>query len=200
MKNAILIPLLCLGISFAASAQQETLFRNGALGLTGIFGGTIHNSSYFQEEDWAYLRGGYFGLEFGRTLQVGWANYRLREDIPIAGTIDDYRMRYNGLMLGLTPDSHKLIHPKIGLIAGAGRVTFNSNDADRDNIYVVQPSLGVEVNVFTWFHLGLEGGYRMVSGVDDFAIDNSDLSTPFAQLDLRFGIFWGRKNRRNRNW
>ena len=193
MKNAFLISLLFIGISFSANAQQETLFKNGFLGLTGIYGGAVHNYSYFESaDDWARVRGGYFGVEFAKTLQIGWANYRLREDIPVEGTSTDYRIRYNGLMLGFTPNAEKLIHPKVNVVTGGGRVIFDENNNNRDNIYVIQPSLGVEVNVTKWFHLGLEGGYRMVSGVNHTGLENADLSTPFAQIDLRFGIFWGR--------
>ena len=192
MKNAILISLLCLGFAFSAQAQQETLFNSSPLGLTGIFGGVNHNFSYF-DDDWGQLRGGYGGLEFGRTFQIGWAGYRLREDIPIEGFNSSYRMRYNGLMLGITPNSKKLVHPKFGFVTGGGRLIIDDNDSNRDNIYVVQPSAGIEINVVKWFHLGLEGGYRLVTGVDAAGLDNSAVSTPFAQIDLRFGLFWGRR-------
>lgn len=194
MKNPILISLFSFLFVFTAAAQQETLFKNGFLGLSGIYGGSVHNYSYFDETDeWANLRGGYFGFEFGKTLQVGWARYRLRENVSIPGSADDFRMRFNGLMLGLTPQSHKVVHPKIGLVTGGGRLTLNENSNLRDNIYVVQPSIGAEINVFKWFHLGLEGGYRMVTGVNVDGLSNADVSAPFAQIDLRFGLFWGRR-------
>ena len=192
MKNAILISLFCIGTLFTANAQQETLFNKSPLGITGIFGGATHNFSYF-DEDWGKLRGGYFGLEFARTLQLGWARYRLTDDMPIEGSNSFFRMKYNGLMIGLTPQSEKVVHPKIGFVTGGGRLILDDIDSNKDNIYVVQPSAGVEINVFKWFHLGLEGGYRIVSGVDVDGLSNSDVSTPFAQIDLRFGLFWGRR-------
>lgn len=192
MKNAILISLFCLATVLSVNAQQETLFNKSPLGLSGIFGGSTHNYTYVND-DWARIRGGYFGVEFGQTLQIGAAHYRLREDVEIAGTNSDYRMRFSGLMLGLTPDSRKVVHPKIGFVTGGGRLTIDDFDTSNDNIYVVQPSAGLEINVVKWFHLGLEGGYRWVTGVDVPGLDNSDVSAPFAQIDLRFGIFWGRR-------
>ena len=66
------------------SAQEaETLFSRGGLGLSGIwYQRTFNFSSY--DTDWAYLRGGAIGLEFGRDVFLGWGRYRIQHDVPLA--------------------------------------------------------------------------------------------------------------------
>jgi len=49
----------------------------------------------------------------------------------------------------------------------------------------------LEVNVLEWFRLGAEAGYRFITDVDVQNLDSSDFSTPFVQLQLRFGFSWG---------
>jgi hypothetical protein len=39
--------------------------------------------------------------------------------------------------------------------------------------------------------VGAEGGYRLVSDVNGGGLQNTDVSKPFAQLQLRFGYSWG---------
>ena len=71
----------------------------------------------------------------------------------------------------------------------SGKVKL-ANDVDR--IFALQPSLGVEINVFRWLHLGLEGGYRFISDSNLEGLDDAALSGGFGQATLRFGWSWGR--------
>ncbi|MBK6997444.1 MAG: hypothetical protein IPH31_21995 [Lewinellaceae bacterium] len=65
------------------------------------------------------------------------------------------------------------------------------NDTKDDRILVMQPSAGVEINVFRWFHLGIDGGYRFVSDATTPGLDNEYLSGWFGQATLKFGFSWG---------
>ncbi len=77
-------------------------------------------------------------------------------------------------------------------VIGGGRIEFDDNNSfSRDRVFVLQPAVGLEVNVFRWFRIGAEGGYRLVSDVDGGGLQSSDVSKPFAQLQLRFGYSWG---------
>ena len=83
-----------------------------------------------------------------------------------------------------------MIHPRFTFIAGRGRVWTSDKD-NSGRMFVFQPSAGFEFNVFQWFRLGFEGGYRFVGNSDRFNVTSGDLSTPFAQIEMRFGLSWG---------
>ena len=63
-----------------------------------------------------------------------------------------------------------------------------------DKIFVVQPAAGVEINIFRWFHLGLQGGYRFVTDSSIAGLSDKQLSGAFGQATLKFGWSWGRSN------
>jgi hypothetical protein len=75
---------------------------------------------------------------------------------------------------------------------GPGKVRLN-NDVDR--IFAVQPSAGVEINIFRWLHLGVEGGYRFINDSNIEGLSDSQLSGAFGQATLRFGWSWGRSHK-----
>ena len=60
----------------------------------------------------------------------------------------------------------------------------------------MQPSAGVEINVFRWFRLGLEGGYRFVNDNDIAAIQDTQIEGAYGQASLKFGFSWGRFHKR----
>lgn len=190
MKVNIKWPIAIVLVCFATlmfGQKQETLFRNG-FGLTGFWGGPKYNFSYF-DDDFAYVRGNTFGFEFAKTVLIGWSKTEFRDEVAISGVNQDFSMKYSNFMLNVTPGSHKVIHPIIGTQFGRGRLNFDDGNSER--VFIFQPSAGVEINVFKFMRVGLEGGYRFVSDVDTFDVDNRDVSSPFAQINLKFGFSWG---------
>lgn len=169
--------------------RDESLLGPRHTALTGIWGGANHNYSAF-EEDWSYLSGGHFALEFGNTFLLGWSGAQTRDEVAVKGSSSSFNLKYNGFMLGYVPKSHKVVHPRFTLLTGRGKL--NVDEIGDDRVFVLQPSAGIEVNVFQWFRVGIEGGYRLVDGVDKSPLSRGDVSSPFAQLDLRFGFSWGR--------
>lgn len=191
MKTLHLV-IFALFLSTALMAQkEETLFNRTGLRLSGAWGSTAFNFSNFGDEDWSLIRGGYGGLEFSRDVLIGWGGYRTKERVQLPDGPESFRLRYNGPVVAIAPNSVKAIHPRFTFLTGGGRVWTNSeNNADR--VFVFQPSAGMEFNVFQWFRLGFDAGYRFVSDSDRFGLSNGDLSAPFAQVELRFGLSWGR--------
>ena len=72
---------------------------------------------------------------------------------------------------------------------GPGNLKING---DKDRLLVIQPSAGVEVNLFRWMRLGIEGGYRYVTGSQYDRLENEELSNYFGTVSFRFGWSWGR--------
>jgi hypothetical protein len=167
---------------------QETLFENANLNLSGFWFSSVHNFSFY-ERDAGWHRGGSVGLEFGRSLLLGYAWNNLRDDVPFGDGSNTFRLRQNNFLLTLTPNAMKVAHPIVNVQTGGGRLRLSDGDSDR--VFVFQPSGGVELNLFRWFRLGMEGGYRFVSGVGIPGVSSRDVSAPFGQINLRFGYSWG---------
>ena len=191
MRHLLLLICGMLLWSLNVEAQHaETLFGNRGLHFSGIWGGTSTSITKF-EDDYAVYSGGYGGLEFGRSLFVGWGKFKIVNDVDLT-TLTNHRfdMEYSGLMLGYAFRSHKIVHPTLMVLGGKGKI--NLDNEGEDKIFVIQPTLGVELNVLIWFRIGLEGGYRIVTDTDLNGISDTDLSAPFGEVKFKFGISWGR--------
>lgn len=70
-----------------------------------------------------------------------------------------------------------------GTIAALGASEF------KDNIFVVQPMAGLEVNVTDWFVVRGQYGYRFVQGLELLDLSGTELDGHFASLTFAFGGF-----------
>jgi len=188
MKGMLTLALLFAGLVIADAQRQETLFGGGGFRFSGIWGAFTNTYSFF-DDDRGYHAGGNIGLEFGRSIYLGYAWNKLQDDIQLPLGNTSFRLRQNNFILSIMPNSYALVHPVISFQTGGGRV--NLSDGQSDRVFIFQPSAGMEINIFTWFHLGIEGGYRFITNSDLPGVSQQDLSSPFAQLNLRFGVSWG---------
>ncbi len=186
MKNQCFALLAFLAVACGLNAQKdETLMGKTGLRLSGIWGGSNIGLS-FGGNNYG-MAGGFFGAEFNKALTIGFGGISSKESTDYTGQFD---LDYNGLLLGYAYLPHKVIHPRVSFLMGSGKLKFK--DGYDDTIFVVQPSAGFEVNVFRWFRLGFEGGYRFVSNTSIPEPSDKEVSSPFAQLSLRFGWSWGK--------
>lgn len=198
MKRLLLAGVL-IAISTMLNAQrEETLFGRSGLRLTGAWGGWDFSLSKF-DEDFGAFTGGYGGLEFNKSVLLGYGKYRLINDVEWEDEFDNDRITldYSGFIVGVTPYASKRVHPSILVLAGQGNASLN--DGVNDRIFTVQPALGIEMNVFRWFHLGVHGGYRFIMDTELAGMSDQDLSTPFGEIKLKFGYSWGKAHRRGRD-
>ncbi len=172
------------------SQKDETLIGKTGLKLSGIWGGTNTGLVGFDGENHGMF-GGFFGLEFSKSLLLGFSGSSSSESTVYNGQRRKYDIEYGGLLVGYAYQSHKVVHPRVSFLMGSGNLKIK--DEPDDNIFVVQPSAGVEINLFRWFRMGLEGGYRFVSNTSLPKPSDGEVSAPFAQLSLRFGWSWGRE-------
>jgi hypothetical protein len=176
--------------------RERTLL--GDLDLSGIWAGPTYNYTS-TGNDWALMRGGFGGLEFSNEFFIGYGGWSNREDF----TVDEpdanspvFNFRHSGLILAYTPFSDNAIHPRITGVFGPGRFELldDSNqpvaDDRSDRFLVGQATIGVELNLFQWFRLGIDGGYRFASGIQNLNVTDQDLSGTFVQLEARFGFSW----------
>ena len=171
-------------ISFGLFAQQEeTIFGNGGLQLTGAWGSFHPGFSSFNGED-VTMGGGFVALEFNKALLLGLGGSHSNERFS-----EGLRYDLSGAYLGYVMNGHQAIHPKFSLMIGGGEVKPRNGEVDK--VFTMMPGAGVEVNLFRWFKLGLHGSYRFVSNVSYPGLDESDLSGFLLDLQLRFGWSWG---------
>ena len=186
--SPVVLTFFCLTTGLMAQ-HDETLFGEAGLRLTGAWGGITTGTSIFASETVPNF-GSFGGVEFNRTLFVGFGNERTTQSVDFEGIESgSFKLRHRQFLLGITPLSHRVLHPRISFAMGGGKVELD--DGRDDKIFVVQPAAGLEVNVFQWWKLGLEGGYRFVSRANIAGLSNEDLSAFFVNLRLRFGFSWG---------
>lgn len=182
------------------SRRERTLL--GDLDLSGAWGGPTYNYS-MTGDDWALMRGGFGGLEFGDEFFLGYGGWKAREDFtvddPVASS-PDYQFQHSGFILAYSPMRDSPIHPRITTIIGPGKFNINPNsindlpnpeDIDlEDRMLVAQAMIGFELNLFQWFRLGVDGGYRFANGIDNPVITEKDVSGAIFQIEARFGFSW----------
>lgn len=180
--------------------QQQTLFKgkvtHGGFGaVTGKIS-TIKNKGHVL----AGLRGAWL---INHALTIGGAGYGVTTDLSttVNGTNKKLHMGYGGFELGHIFKPANLIHLKILTLVGAGGIGYgrkhrcDDDDDDNDHIkadvfFVLEPMAYLEMNITTWFHLCMGGGYRYVDGVNKTPhYSNKDLSGPSIELMLKFGKF-----------
>lgn len=183
--------MLFLVAATTLSAQRERTLL-GDLDLTGAWGGPTYNYS-MTGDDWSLVRGGFGGLEFGENVFLGYGGWRAREsfttdEAPSIGDRPQYEFRHGGFILAYSPSRYATVHPRFTAIVGPGRIDVEGEG--RDRMLVGQLMAGAEINMFQWFRLGIEGGYRFASGVESPTVTAQDVSGLVVQIEARFGFSW----------
>lgn len=188
MRLLILILLsglfILVGINQSQAQRSEYLFKN--IRMTGIYAGPLFNFTYY-DGDAKKSTGGYFAFGFDRTIAVGWQWMRMRDRVSFPDEVDEWRINYNGFTVDFTPWGRKVIHPEISFMIGPGDYFLGDI---KKRVLVLQPSAGLEVNIWRIMKLGVQGGYRFIQRNDENIIPTSDINSYFIQVDLRFGWSW----------
>lgn len=183
---------LCICIftfTIAIAQKDETLFNQLNFSLTGAWGGTVVGASQIGD-DFVPSTGGYGLLEFNKTLLIGWGGFDINNQVTIGAENYRYDLDYNGLMIGYAPKAFKVVHPHVMGLVGSGQTHI---DDIRDNTPVIQLGGGLELNIFQWFRINANGGYRFLLDVDNVpaGVANSDLSGLYGEVKFKFGWSWG---------
>ena len=105
---------------------------------------------------------------------------------------------YTGPKITFIPAPSYLVHVEFGLLLGIGfgeigtRDTIGANMGewiyDGDPLFMVEPEVGVELNIVEGLRLGASASYRMAAGFESRqTISSSDFSGPTATIWLKFG-------------
>ena len=198
MKDFFLI-LMCLFTVQLFGQSDQTLFND--VKRVGAFGGPIFEYSSLDEDlETATGGGGAFVLDdfFLGGYGIGDVEFNKEGMNGVVKTNERVKFKHGGFWIGYVPMQHKVIHPYASVRMGWGKARYLETETVgggelqdlKDNIFVLSPEAGIELNVFSFFRVSATATYRLVNGVDDVPnYSNSDLSSFGAVLTLRFGGF-----------
>ena len=189
MKDmTVVFLLLALMTNLLYGQEEQTVFGKNGMRISGVWVGPAVSVGKVDGEPLVF-RGGYGGLEFGKRLFIGWGSFETDNDVHLDVLDNDrFIMDYSGFILGYTLNSYKTLHSGISVMTGSGNAQLG--ESEKDNIFVFQPGIGVELNVFRWFHLSLDAGYRLVTNVNIPGMTDRKMSGSYAELKMKFGFSW----------
>lgn len=203
MKTMTLIVVILTLLAGPALAQ-ETLF-DGKVDMGG-FGGPAVLYTTFNGED-GLLVGGQGAFLIHHRLYLGGGGYGLatRHQAPgeyINETWQElnYEIGYGGGLIGTVIRHNDLVHATADVMIAGGCVTRSIDNGESDGdggqidyphdaFFALQPMGHLELNVTDWMRLDAGAGYRFVTGITKFNLENEDLRGVVAGLTLRFGSF-----------
>ena len=196
-KTGALVIGSLLSLPVLMSAQDQTLFgRSSRFGLfvqTGLETGKIKSDRQTGVNAGAGL---IFGDGFIGAYGQGYADL---DGWNWQGNDNSIDFAHGGLWLGYTPYQTRAIHPFSSVKLGWGAVdiqdidNFDPTIDDFDQVWVIQPDLGLELNVFRFMRLSGTVGYRWVNDVELNGLSNGDFRGWTAGLSLRIGWFGNSK-------
>ncbi len=199
MKKSIFLVLFIALLSSNLFAQRDrTIFSDSQIRLTGVWGGWDVQMSQVNG-DYSSISKGFGGLVFNKSVFIGGGGGSTVNDLQFSFDNQEesrYGMDYAGGIIGYTYKSHLPLHINTKVLIGGGEIFERTSGSFREingeNVFVVEPYLGAEVNVFRWFKLGIGGGYRFIDGSDFANVSDKDLSAPFGEVTFKFGFDWGK--------
>jgi len=169
--------------NFIHGQKDNTLFQN-RISMTGAWAGAGVAFTNMADQTIGQFETSLM-LEYNNALVLGYEWHSNLND----NVLDDstFKFGYSTYLIGYNYKTNQIIHPNFTIGVGPGFLNVNG---DNDQIFVVQSSIGVEINLLKWARLGIEGGYRHVSKVQTRGFENSDLSNFLGSVVLRFGWSW----------
>lgn len=211
MKRTLLVLTALFLLAFSANAQNsptEQTLLGSDISIGAFAGPGVYYTDYMGEA--TALMGGQVAVNVNRTYYFGLSGYAFGRHPDAGPVMVDNNLRqsrfegaYGGVMLGGMLYQDQLIHGSADVMIGGGAISRVLNhpglhewgdgdqgyEYDNDGFFVVQPMAHAELNMVRWMKVDLGAGYRFVSGIDQFGLENSDVSGPVAGLGLRFGKF-----------
>ena len=202
MKKLLLTTIAVIALCFSTSAQYQTLFGRGSR-VSG-FGAPIMEFGQIDDQ-FSFMFGGQGGI-LVNSFFIGIYGQGLVNEVrpnKLPGyepnnPNQDYRIGFGhgGLYIGNSFFSRKAIHLVTSLKTGWGAVALQQGDTpdfDRDDwsdqVMVITPEIGVEMNFTRFMRISLTAGYRFVDGVELNGYQDSDFQNFTGQLAIQFGGF-----------
>lgn len=194
MKKTLFIFTVII-LASTLRAQEQTLVGKNI--DNGGYGGLVWKLTSIKGNS-ALIAGARGGWIIDHTFAIGGGGYSTISDIKAELLNENNEplyliLDYAGLELEYIHNSDKLIHWTFHTLLGGGEVRLTEHDSEdkiaSDDLWVIEPSLDIDLNIAKWFRLGMGVSYRFVTGVDGDLIKSSDVSGVNGLLILKFGKF-----------
>ena len=206
IAKTVLVAMLFLFAASTTLAQEEETLLGGGL-ESGGYGAPVVKFTTIKGE-FGVMVGGYGGWLINHVFMIGGGGFGLVTShapesagsfygIPLDGRME---FGYGGGILEYIFSPMSMVHSSVTVLVGAGSVSYGMHGYDswdmwngytqqRDQVFVLEPSLNVELNVTSFFRVNAGASYRYVSGVSMYGLKNADLSGASINVALKFGAF-----------
>lgn len=197
MKKAFFTSLI-LAISLSVFSQEkefQTIFDNRDVRISGLGGPFMQFTAVAGE--FAHMMGG-GGAVLLNNFFFGGYGLGLTNSIPDyvnQNPSDRLTLGHGGFWLGYSLFGDKPVHVTFSSLIGWGEFgvmqDYGTYPFVRDKIFVLSPTVEVELNLTRYFRLGAGVSYNLYSLVDQnmHGYTNADLSAPGGFLSFKFGWF-----------
>lgn len=198
----ILVPLMILLFVTLDSSFGQTIDKES--GGRGGFGAPVVKYTILRDQGVIMLggRGGWNiapGWTFGGGVYATITEVDARQGaVPLGGPDVvqplDIKFECFGLDIGYAYRRIAPTHLTLNLFFGGAAAHYVKNktseqQGETDFMFLIEPAVGVERIITDRLHLNLAISYRMVSGVDQPLLKESDLNGPAVPLAVKFGRF-----------
>jgi hypothetical protein len=213
MRNTIIIISVVLALSSGVIAQDQEsdvkyIFKSSTelkgFGSFDMKLTRIISTPGPEGDEPALLLGATGGVTVNKYLLFGLGGYGIVSKTTLQGTNPNKPLRlyggYGGVLLGFNLFPRKVIHLSFPVLIGAGNIdledeTFFSNGYDesftveRSAFFVAEPGVLLEINITSFFHIGLGASYRFIDGLNMENLSSEDLTDWSGNLVFKFGSF-----------
>jgi hypothetical protein len=197
MKKAIFIAMI-LATTFSVFSQEKefrTVFDNRDVSISGLGGPFMQFTAVAGE--FAHMMGG-GGAVLLNNFFFGGYGLGLTNSIPDyvnQNPSDRLTLGHGGFWVGYSLFGDKPVHVTFSSLIGWGEFgvmqDYGTYPFVRDKIFVLSPTVEIELNLTRYFRIGAGASYNLYSLVDQnmHGYTNADLSAPGGFLSFKFGWF-----------
>ena len=185
--------------------EVQTLFGKNQKTHNGFYFAPVVRLSAIDNE-FAVLPGFKGAWTINRSVSLGFEGYGLAPTITRSDITEDFKVRslmgYGGFFIEPIIQSNKLVHLTLPLMFGAGWFGYiedwsnqGSNHYNHDDLvddqvfWVIEPGANVEMNIASFFRVGLGASYRFTQDLEMLNTPKNALRGASYSLTLKFGKF-----------
>jgi len=194
MKKNLMF-LVALVVSASMNAQQQSLIGDDF--STTAYGGPVFKVGSFNGKT-GLLSGGRGALIINHKFAIGGGGYGMITDLKLDKVSYNEKpiymdLDYGGFEMEYINNSDKVVHWAIHTLLGRGTVKLIEHNPtvtiETDKIYFAEPGLDLDINICSWFRIGLGASYRFSMGLDIQEISSKYLNGFSGQMVFKFGSF-----------
>jgi len=192
-KNLMFLVALFMCVSM--NSQVHTI--DGENLTNGGYGGPVSKVGLVNGNP-VLLTGGRGAWIINHKLALGGGSYSMVTDLKTSEISNNEKnlfmnLNYGGIEMEYIFNYDKLVHLTVQSMFGGGTLNLLEHNptvtTNSDKIFMVEPSLNVEVNINSWLHIGVGASYRYSVGLDIAEISPSDINGFSGLIILKFGSF-----------